>query len=263
MGTEVKIRNLDEATLERLRVRAVDEGRSLESLLRSILTDAVVDEVTSEDWKAAGFEQVDEVAPGRLYEAWADGVCYRIAITRPILRGSSIAWNSSIDQLCAGDPFDSDEETRRVWFRPTGIPSRLLGDTPEMALRDAMRWLGNWAGFDAMGRARRDAESAEQMEPALRKIVDAIDVIFAHDAKATWRDETRASWSTDDLDFFVSRSLDEVVLMTYLVGTPTHAFAPERFPLVSDVAERIAQAMRHRMEGKGEPVRRLHGKRPV
>lgn len=262
MAPEVKIRNLDETTLDRLRARATEEGRSLESLLRSILADAAADEVTADDWKHCGFEQVDELVPGRLYEAWGDGVCYRIAITRPVVRGSSQRWNSSIDQLHSRNPFDPTEDANRIWIRPTGIPSRLLGETPEMALRDAMRWLSKWAGFDAMGRARKDAEAAERMEPVLRKIVDDVDEFFEEYAQSTWRDDTRASWSTGSLDFFLTRfNTDQVVLMTYLAGTTTHAFAPDYFLLVTDVAQRIVATMRLHMSGKGEPVQQVRARR--
>lgn len=255
MAPEVKIRNLDVETLERLKARAALEARSVESLLRSIVTDAVGDPVTADEWATAGFEEVDEIVPGRLYEAWADRVCYRIAITRPIVRGSSQPWNSSIDQLHVRDPIGNEEDSQCVWVRPMGIPSRLLGDTPELALRDAMRWLGDWAGFDAFGRARRDAEAAERMEPVLRKIADEITEVFDEHAKSTWRDATRASWSINSLDFFISRSgPDEILLMTYLAGTTRHAFAPDRFLLVTDVAKRIVDAMHRHLDGDGKPV---------
>lgn len=204
---------------------------------------------------AAGFEEVHEIVPRRLYEAWADGVCYRIAVTRPIVTGSSVAWNSSIDMLDSPNPFAETQEQRRIWIRPFGIPSRLLGDTPDMALRDAMRWLGEWAGFDEMGRARRDAKAAEEMDPKLRAVVDAIDQVLSEQVGASWRDRDRARWTAANRDFFVSRlSSDEINLFTYVSGTSKIVGTPEPFELslkgAKAVARRIRESVpaRHREE---------------
>lgn len=215
---------------------------SLDDLARPIRGDAGAD---GETWKRAGFEQVDEIVPGRIYEAWADGRLFRIAITRAIGRGSTIHWNSSIDEsVLIPDPV-REHERLRVWSTPIDIPSRLLGDTPTAALLDAMRWLGDWGGFDAMGRARRDAEEAQEMSDALRSIVDAIDEAVADLSLETWRDRHRARWSNDEYDIYVSRTgANQFVMMTYGKDSPRHAKPVARFPLSRAGALQGAERLR-------------------
>lgn len=254
MAPDVKIRNLDQPTYDLLKSRADAEGLSMESLLREIVAGAVGSGgVSSEDWKSSGFDEVDEVLPGRLYDVWALGDHYRIYIGRGILGGSSVKWHSEFDKevVINGE---------RVWTTPTGVPSRHFGDTPDEALRDAMRWLAEWGRFNQMGRAQRDAEAAERMEPALQQIADAVDELFGSHASETWRDETRASWSTADLDFFISRTGDKIALMTYEAGTSRLAFAPQHFLFVTDAARKIVDTMYLHMAGEGEPVSRSRTK---
>jgi hypothetical protein len=243
---DVKIRDLDPEVFRRLQERAYGNRRSMEAELRMIVAESVASHVTADDWEGSGFEEVDEIVPGRLYEAWADSVCYRIAVTRPIVTGSSVAWNSSIDMLHVSNPFGTEEEQRRIWVRPVGIPSRLLGDTPDMALRDAMRWLGNWAGFDAEGHARRDAVAAEEMDVKLRGVVDEIDQHLGSDViEERWRDRDRARWSAADRDFFVSRvDADKFILFTYERGTSRIVGTPERFELSRKGARIVARRIR-------------------
>jgi hypothetical protein len=220
----------------------------MESLLRDIVADAVGSGgVSAADWKRAGFDEVDEMTPGREYDVWALGDHYRIRIGRGILGGSSVKWHSEFDK----------EETidgKRVWTVPPGVPSRHFGSTPDEALRDAIRWLADWGGYDQKGRERRDAEAAERMDPALRQIADRVDQLFDGYANSTWRDDGRASWSTADLDFFISREETSVALMTYRAGTIQHAFAPKRFEIVTDTARRIVETMHLHMAGEGDPV---------
>jgi plasmid stability protein len=257
---ELKIRNLDDVTIRRLKTRADEAGISVEALLRALVTDALADDVTAADWADAGFDQVDEIVPGRLYEVWADAICYRIAITRPVVQSSKIRWGSSIDQLLSPD-FGSGRDAHHLWIRPFGIPQRLIGDTPELALRDAMHWLANWARVDEIGWAQRDAEGAERMEPGLRTIADQIDDLFGPNAIRTWRDERRARWSTEKYDFFVSRSGGEVVLMTYPTGSQLLAYSPVSFLMVTDVARKIVEQMFLHLEGHGEPLPRQRKQR--
>jgi hypothetical protein len=172
---------------------------------------------------------------------------YRIAITRTITSGSSVRWQSEIDQLYVRDYFGSEEDARQTWIRPTGIPSRLLGDTPEMALRDAMRWLSDWAGFDEKGRERRAEEDALRMEPRLKELVTWIDESVEPDVDASWRDERRARWSTDKYDFFVSRdSAEQAVLMTYSHNKSKVIEPPWRFPFSREGAYEAADRIRAR-----------------
>lgn len=246
---DVKIRDLDPTVYQRLQERARTNGRSMEAELRALVAESLSSDVTSDDWARSGFEEVDEIVPGRLYEAWADGVCYRIAVTRPIVTGSTIHWNSTIDMLYVADPFGDEEQRRRVWIRPTGIPSRLLGDTPDMALRDAMRWLGDWAGFDEMGRARKRAADAEDMDPELRHVVDTIDDALENDSsdgiEESWRDRDQACWTTSTRDFMVSRTnADEFTLFTYQRGSAKPVGTPERFHLSEQGARAAARRIR-------------------
>jgi transcriptional regulator with XRE-family HTH domain len=191
--------------------------------------------VTADQWHKAGFDQVDEVVPGRVYEVYADGRFFRISITRAIQRGSTIEWNSSIDELISMPRPDPDarydNERIQVWSAPLGIPARLLGDSPTNALLDAMRWLSDWGGFDAMGHARRDAAASEEMEPTLRAIVDAIDESVSDLELGHWRDRDRAKWSTANYDTFVTRGGGQLVMMTYFRDKMKHAKPVVRLPL--------------------------------
>jgi plasmid stability protein len=247
MPPEVKVRNIDESTLQRIKARAESEGRSAESFLRSIITEAVADAaMTTSDWIDAGFQQVDEIEPGRIYDAWGDHRHFRIFIGRGVVSSNTIRWHSRIDELV-------QMGENRVWTSPVGIPDRHFGETAADALRDAVRWLASWGGFDAIGRTRRDAEAAKQMHPGLRRIADAIDNTF-DEAKASWRDETRASWTTEKLDFFISRDGQSILLMTYHAGTPKLAFLQRRFQMVTDVAKQLVRVMREQMAGDGQRV---------
>ncbi len=256
MSPDLRIRGVGDQTHARLVARATANGRSIEGELRVLLSDALDDGsgIGPADWKNAGFDQVDEVVPGRIYDAWALQEHYRIYISRAVLTGSTIRWNSEIDkEVLVGD--------EHVWTSPSGIPARLNGNTAEEALADAMRWLGEWDGFDKMGRERRDAEAAERMEPGLRQVADSVNELLGTKVKSSWRDERRARWSTDELDFYIARSDDEIVLMTYNAGAAKHAFAPKRFLFVTDVARRIVETIYLHMAGEGDPVSRMGAKR--
>ncbi len=163
MAPDVKVRDLEPEIYERLRQRAKAHNRSLEAELRLILAEAAaVGGVSAEVWEAAGFDEVDEIVPGRLYEAWANHECYRIAVTRAIVTSSTIRWNSSIDHLFVKDHLGDEDAARAIWTRPFDIAARLLGDTPEMALGDAVRWLAEYAGVSPTARARRATHDDER-----------------------------------------------------------------------------------------------------
>lgn len=200
--------------------------------------------VTPEQWRKSGFDQVDEIVPGRVYEVWADWRTFRISITRAIQRGSTIEWNSTIDELVTiphPQP-EYDGETLNVWTSPVGIPDRHLGDTPTNALLDAMHWLSDWGGFDAVGRARRDAEAAKEMEPVLRAIVEAIDSELSDLTVERWRNRDRAKWSTIGYDVFVTRSAQQLIMTTYVRDQMKHARPVVRLPLtVASAAECAAR----------------------
>ena len=216
---------------------------SLDDFAEAVRGDAGV---TADQWHKAGFEQVDELVPGRVFEVYADGRTFRISITRSIHRGSTVEWNSSIDEcvtILHPDPGYKGERLH-VWTSTVDIPARLLGDTPTNALLDAMRWLSDWAGFDAMGRARRDAIAATEMGPTLRGIVDAIDDQLSDVSLERWRDRDRARWSTTDYDVFVTRGGGQLVLMTYLRDQPKHAKPVVRLSLTPASARECAARIR-------------------
>jgi len=245
--TDIKIRDLDDDVLEKIRERARENGRSMEMELRLIIADAVGTGVTSALWRSAGFDEVAEVHPGRAYEVWADSTCYRISITRKIVGGSSLEWNSSIDQIYVRDVFGNEADAQRIWIRPIGIPQRLLGSSAELALRDAIRWLSEWAGVDEAGRERRAAESASRMHPDLARVVSWVDGMIGEDAgvEERWKDEHRARWSISTRDFFVARFSDaELVLSVYPRGEITPSFRPETFPFTQSGAEDAANLIR-------------------
>lgn len=203
---------------------------SLDDLARPLREEPGVD---GDTWKRAGFEQVDEIVPGRVFEAWGDGRRFRISISRAIARGSTIRWNSSIDEAIGiPDPTSTRGEALRVWTSPVGIPARLRGDTPTEALLDAMRWLAEWGGFDSIGRERRDAAEALEMEPQLRAVADMVDEAIADLAISAWRDRHRVRWSTDEYDVYISRDgPKQFVMMTYFKGQMKHAKPVVRFAL--------------------------------
>jgi hypothetical protein len=246
MAPDLRIRNVDTLTHERLVARARASGRSVEAEMRVLLADALGNSsaVAPADWERHGFEQVEEIVPGRVYDAWALGEHYRISISRAVLNGS-MPWSSEIDKV-------ESIGSERVWTSPTGIPARHFGATAEVALRDAMRWLAEWGGFNKLGRARRDAAEAAEMDPGLRAIADAIDELFGSHAQETWRDRTRARWSTEKLDFFISRSGGDVALMTYVAGSTLLAFTPAHFLMVTDAARKVVDEMHRQLDSMGE-----------
>jgi len=198
--------------------------------------------VDAEDWLRFGFDEVYEIVPGRLYEVWGDFRRFRISITRAIERGSTIPWNSSIDEAVRAPLGDESVE---VWISPAGIPARLRGETPTEALRDAMHWLADWGGFDEIGRARRDAAGAQEMEPDLREVVDTIDEAVSELNLSEWRDRDRARWSNSKYDVYVSRSDErEYVMMTYFSGEIQHAKPVVRFPMSRSGALKGAERIR-------------------
>ena len=140
MPPDVKIRDLDRDVYDRLTLRARSNHRSVEAELRLIVADAVRSSSGAGDWEAAGFDEVHEIVPGRVYEVWVNSECYRIFITRSIV-GSRPEWNSCIDHVLAKNPTASDENARRIWVQATDGPARHPAESAAFALRDAIMWL--------------------------------------------------------------------------------------------------------------------------
>jgi len=144
MPRELKLRRIDDETYARLRRRAQANGRSIEGELRLILSEALTTDgaaVTPDEWKSNGFQEVHEIVPGRHYEVWAQDRRFRIMITKTIL-GPPIRWNSKIDECLS---VRRGNEPVYVWASPFDIAARLLGDTPKIALIDAMNSLADFA----------------------------------------------------------------------------------------------------------------------
>ncbi len=109
-----------------------------------------------EDWESFGFEEVHEIVPGKIYEVWAASRNFRIWIRKRIYGGSTLPYDSTIDES-----IDFDRGLK-VWTNAIHVPNRLLGQTAESALRDAARWLATYAGVDPVSRSRTyDAESRD------------------------------------------------------------------------------------------------------
>ena len=152
---EVKIRDLDPDVHQRLIELAKRNGRSMEAELREMILEAVGTELDAHAWKRAGFDEVHEVLAGSLYEVWVNRRYFRISVTRTILGGGP-AWNSTIDECTDGDPFGANGP--RLWVHRSDVPQRLLGRSRDMALRDAVRWLAEYAGVN-------DVDDVDDVEP--------------------------------------------------------------------------------------------------
>jgi transcriptional regulator with XRE-family HTH domain len=186
--------------------------------------------ISAEMWSKAGYDEVSEIVPGRMYEVWALSRHFRISVTLGILRGSTIRWNSLIEEEVEIEL--PGQRLLDVWSSPNNIPSSHRGDTPQQALLEAIRWLAEWGKFNALGRAQRDAEQAKEMDAKLRAVADKISSLMPDLLLEHWRDRTRARWSNDRLDIFISDASDsEYVMMTYFKDSPKHAKPVARLPL--------------------------------
>jgi len=246
MAPDVKIRGLDEATYARLKARAQAEGSSMESLLREIVAEAVID--TSEsDWVQIGFDEPDEIVPGRFYSVIAAGRHFRIMVTRA-LDERSTKWNSDIDELVEIEfVVDNSKQRVRVWTNPLGIADRHLGDTAEMALRDAMHWLADYAGIDLLARVRLRQILEEEADPSLSALYVALSKILAGEASLAWLNKHTFRISTVHFSFVLSRLADSVVITTFHANTNIAAENHEQHVrLVTDAAARVAAIIRKR-----------------
>lgn len=157
----LKIRNVPDDIVERIRQNATENGRSLESELRAILAEAcglhVSDYPSAEDWQRAGFDSVDELVSGRLYLIAFEEKLYRLGVYRRLEADSVNAW------YCVADEAIDAAGHERVWTKLIGQPGDVLrSESPGAALREARNWLR------AVSRVR--SPEAEQ----LRIKVDAI-----------------------------------------------------------------------------------------
>lgn len=170
--TDVRIRNLDPDTAQALDGLANGEGRTVEAYLRELIKDAVRARVRdfpiASEWVKCGFHSVYELQPGRQYIAQAGSREFRITLTRSIT-GDEPEWNTEIEESTL---IDLGERDVLMWTRAANVPQRLVGDTPAMAIRDAMRWVADYAGVDPVSRARR---GKRDVSPRFGAIIDELD----------------------------------------------------------------------------------------
>jgi hypothetical protein len=216
--TEIRVRNLDDAIAEALEAAAKHAGRSLESHVREILKEAsragLGDFPLASDWVRSGFDEVHELIPGRQYLAWAAMIPYRITISRS-LTGEEPEWNTVIEEgVHVTDP---DGERLSVWARATDVAQRLLGTSPGMALRDAIRWVSEYAGVDAVAQVRALATRTQNLSPRLRQIVDQLDGVIK--GTKTFPRENMVIWTTRNYEIYVNQ-VDDLrgALMVYRRG---------------------------------------------
>ncbi len=212
------MRNLDDTVAEALEAAAKNAGRSLESHVRELLKEAsragLGDFPLASDWVRCGFDEVHELIPGRQYLAWAAMTPYRITISRSIT-GEEPEWNTEIE---AGlQILGPDGERLSVWSRATDVAQRLLGTSPGMALRDAMRWTAEYAGCDAVAQARASASRAQNLSPRFRPVVDHLDNLIKGSKK--FPRDNMVIWTTRHYDIYVNQ-VDDLrgALMVYRRG---------------------------------------------
>src|ERR1700678_181010 len=157
---EVRVRSLNDDVVEALEAAAKRLGRSLESHVRELLKEAARCGTgqfpLASEWIRAGFDEVHELIPGRQYLAWAALRVFRVTISQS-LTGDDPEGNTEIEESARLDT-DNQSGSTLVWSRATDVPRRLLGTTASAALRDAIRWIADYAGGDAVGQARAIAE---------------------------------------------------------------------------------------------------------
>jgi hypothetical protein len=216
--TEIRVRNLEDSIARELEAAAKNAGRSLESHVREMLKEAsragIGDFPVASDWVRAGFDEVHELIPGRQFLAWAAMRPYRITIARS-LTGEAPEWNTLIEE--AVHVADPDGERRSVWARATDIATRLLGTSPSMALRDAMRWIAEYTGVEGVAMAREAASYAQRMSPGFREVVDRLDVAIRGDKR--FPRENMVIWTTSRYEVYVNQVDDRRgALMVYRRG---------------------------------------------
>ncbi len=215
---EIRVRNLDGPVTEALEAAAKHAGRSLESHVREILKEAsragFGDFPLASDWVRSGFDEVHELIPGRQYLAWAAMTPYRITISRS-LTGEEPEWNTLIEEAVVIP--DAEGERLSVWARATDVAQRLLGTSPGMALRDAMRWLAEYAGVEAVAYVRAAGTRDRNLSPRFREIVGRLDKVVK--GNKTFPRENMVIWTTKNYEIYVNQ-VDDLrgALMVYRRG---------------------------------------------
>jgi hypothetical protein len=213
--TEIRVRSLDPDIARELEAAAKSTGRSLESHVREILKEAaragVGDFPGAADWDRAGFDEVHELIPGRQYLAWAAMTPYRITIMRAVT-GEQPEWNTLIEEAVGID--DPDGERVSVWSRAVDVAQRLLGTSPGMALRDAIRWLAEYAGVDTISLTRETASRMDRLSPNFRQIVEKLDAVLLGEKR--FPRDNMVIWNTSRFDVYINK-VDDLrgALMVY------------------------------------------------
>jgi hypothetical protein len=212
--TDVRIRNLDSEVATALEGLAEGEGRTVEAYLRELIKNGVRmrirDFPTASEWDRAGFGEVRELVPGRQYTAWAGQSEFRITLTR-VLMGEQPEWNTEIEEA---RELEVGGQQLSVWVRATDVATRLLGDSPPMALRDGMRWVADYAGVDAVSRARK---GVREVSPGFGTMIDALDAYIA--GEKTYPRDKMVIYSTSQFDIYLNEVDDKRgALMVYRSG---------------------------------------------
>lgn len=242
---EIRVRNLDDAIAEALEAAAKHAGRSLESHVRELLKEAsragLGDFPLPSDWIRCGFDEAHELIPGRQYFAWAATTPYRITISRS-LTGEEPEWNTLIEEGVQVP--DRDGEILSVWGRATDVAQRLLGTSPGMALRDAIRWTAEYAGVDAVAQARASATRVQNLSPRFRQVVDYLDGVIKGSKR--FPRENMVVWTTRNYEIYVNQ-VDDLrgALMVYRCGEDWSISDGKAtyFPLGREGGEAVVEAL--------------------
>jgi hypothetical protein len=215
--SDIRIRNLDPDVSAALDGLAAGEGRTVEAYLRELIKDAVRTRIrdfpTASEWVRAGFGEVHETVPGRQYLAWANMRQFRISLTRS-LTGEDPQWNSEIEEA---HEIEIADHRLPVWARAIDVAPRLAGETAAMALRDAIRWIADFAKVDAVARAREAAEGVRDVSPAFGAIVDTLDLHIR--ARKTYPRDKMVIYHTADFDIYINEvDRKQGALMVYRRG---------------------------------------------
>jgi hypothetical protein len=139
---------------------------------------------------------------------------YRITITRSVT-GEDPEWNTLIEE--AVQVPDRDGAALSVWARATDVAQRLLGTSPGMALRDAIRWVAEYAGVDTVSHAREAATRSERLSSNFRQIIDRLDTVIK--GSKTFPRENMVIWTTRNYEIYVNQVNDDRgALMVYRRG---------------------------------------------
>jgi len=237
---DVKVRNISDEALERLRRSADRNGRSLESEIRYRLEDlaeaGIDDFPMTLDWQHAGFDDVAEIIPGRQYMVYADLRPFKVTVFR-YLTDANPKWNTEIE---------TSEEVggQTCWVRVLNVADRHYGSTARMALRDCIRWLAQHAGVDAISRARESAEHFADLPSQFRTIIEQLDSIIDAGHEMGKRDV--AIWRTKHHEIYVNMvDGKRGALMVYPVGESWSVTngKPYYFPLTKSAPSAIREEL--------------------